>query len=144
MTPVGRRPIDRITGTLEVPNRLFVYGTMRAGQTARALVANSITRMIPATARGRIYAFPMGYPGFVEGDDGEVVGELLWLGELAGTFALLDAYEGADFARTLIEVTSSEGEQVAAWIYKLANPSTVSLGTLIEDGDWVRYWNEQD
>jgi gamma-glutamylcyclotransferase (GGCT)/AIG2-like uncharacterized protein YtfP len=30
-----------------------------------------------------------------------------------------------------------------AWIYTLADPSAASLGTLIEHGDWVRYWTEE-
>ncbi|HEU0030764.1 MAG TPA: gamma-glutamylcyclotransferase [Kofleriaceae bacterium] len=134
--------VERTTGSHEVLDRLFVYGTMRQGQTARSLVANSITRSTRAYTSGHIYAFPMGYPGFVEGD-GQVVGELLWLTELAATFGLLDAYEGEDFARVIKQVTTEDGEQIWSWIYTLADPTAVKLGTRIDDGDWVRYWTEQ-
>ena len=132
-----RRP----TGT-QVLDRLFVYGTMRQGQTARSLIANQIARSAPATTQGAIFAFPMGHPGFVEGN-GSVVGEVIWLTELAATFALLDAYEGADFTRVVRPISLSNGEITTAWLYALADPSAARLGVQIPHGDWVRYWTEQ-
>ena len=140
----GTFEVERTTGSHEVLDRLFVYGTMRQGQTARSLVANSIVKCVSAHTNGRIYAFPMGYPGFTEGDGiGRVRGEVLWLTELAATFGLLDAYEGEDFARVIKRVTLASGEEVWTWIYTLADPAAVKLGSLIPDGDWVRYWTEQ-
>jgi gamma-glutamylcyclotransferase (GGCT)/AIG2-like uncharacterized protein YtfP len=139
----GTWEVERTTGTHEVLDRLFVYGTLREGQTARSLVANQVTRSVKATTRGAIFAFPMGYPGFVEDDAGTVRGDVIWLTELAATFGLLDAYEGQDFARMIRPVTLETGEDIWAWIYVLSDPKTVQLGTRIEDGDWVRYWTEQ-
>ena len=140
----GTFEVERTTGSHEVLDRLFVYGTMRQGQTARSLVANSIKKSTKAFTSGQIYAFPMGYPGYTEGDGkGRVVGEIVWLTDLAATFGLLDAYEGEDFARVLKQVTTEGGEEQWAWIYTLADPGAIKLGTLIEDGDWVRYWTEQ-
>jgi gamma-glutamylcyclotransferase (GGCT)/AIG2-like uncharacterized protein YtfP len=137
----GTFEVERTTGSHEVLDRLFVYGTMRSGQTARSLVANSITRTEPGHVAGKIYAFPMGYPGFSESDGtGRVVGEVLWLTEIPATFGLLDAYEGQDFARVISQVTLLSGEVIWAWLYTLADPAAIKLGTLIEDGDWVRYW----
>jgi gamma-glutamylcyclotransferase (GGCT)/AIG2-like uncharacterized protein YtfP len=142
--PTGTFEVARTTGTHEVLDRLFVYGTLRRGQTARSLVANEITRCVKASARGSLYAFPMGYPGFSDADPtGRVLGEVVWLTELAATFGLLDAYEGNDFVRVIKEVTLETGEQVWAWVYALADPSATRLGTKIDDGDWVRYWTEQ-
>lgn len=136
--------MERTTGSHEVLDRMFVYGTLRSGQTARSLVANSITRVVPASTSGKIYAFPMGYPGFNEGDgSGRVIGEVIWLTELAATFGLLDAYEGEAFARVIKQVTLETGEEIWAWIYTLADPASINVGTLIPDGDWVRYWTEQ-
>lgn len=132
-----RRP----TGT-QVLDRLFVYGTMRQGQTARSLIANQIARSAMATTRGTIFAFPLGYPGFVEGD-GSVCGEVIWLTELAATFALLDAYEGADFTRVVRPVELANGEVMTAWLYALADPAAARHGVQIPHGDWVRYWTEQ-
>ena len=139
----GSFEVERTTGSREVLDRLFVYGTLRDGQTARSLVANSITGANPATTEGSLYAFPMGYPGYVEDGGGQVHGEVLWLTELAATFALLDAYEGTDFARMIRQVTLDSGEVIWAWIYVLSDPAAVKLGTRIEHGDWVRYWTEQ-
>lgn len=139
----GSFEVERTTGSHEVLDRLFVYGTLRDGQTARSLVANQITGASPATTEGSLYAFPMGYPGFVETGEGIVRGEVLWLIELAATFALLDAYEGTDFVRMVRKVTLDTGEVIWAWIYVLSDPAAVKLGTRIEDGDWVRYWTEQ-
>jgi len=137
--------IERTTGSHEILDRLFVYGTLRQGQTARSLVANQIKRCVKASTLGAIYGFPMGHPGFVDGDGtGRVIGEVIWLTELAATFGLLDAYEGQDFARVIKKVTLEEtNEQVWAWVYALSDPGAVKFGTLIEDGDWVRYWTEQ-
>src|SRR5690242_14166935 len=137
--------VERTTGSHEILDRLFVYGTLRSGQTARSLVANQIKRCVKAATSGLIYAFPMGHPGFVEGDGtGIVVGEVLWLSDLAATFGLLDAYEGQDFARVIRKVTLDDtNEQTWAWIYELSDPSAARFGTRIDDGDWVRYWTEQ-
>jgi gamma-glutamylcyclotransferase (GGCT)/AIG2-like uncharacterized protein YtfP len=135
--------VERTTGSHEILDRLFVYGTLRQGQTARSLVANQITRCEKAWTSGSIYAFPMGHPGYIEGD-GRVEGEVIWLAELAATFGLLDAYEGQDFARIIRQVhLEDSGEKVWAWVYTLADPAAVQFGTRIEHGDWVRYWTEQ-
>jgi gamma-glutamylcyclotransferase (GGCT)/AIG2-like uncharacterized protein YtfP len=131
----------RRTGNFDVVDRLFVYGTLRSGQTARSLIVPHVVKFEPATIRGKIYAFPMGYPGLVEGD-GEVKGELMTITDLAAAFALLDAYEGADFVRLLKMVTNAEGQGEAAWVYYLSDPGTVHLAEPIPDGDWVRYWEE--
>jgi gamma-glutamylcyclotransferase (GGCT)/AIG2-like uncharacterized protein YtfP len=137
--------IERTTGSHEILDRVFVYGTLRQGQTARSLIANQIKRCMSATTMGSMYAFPMGHPGMIEGDGtGRVVGEVIWLTDLAASFGLLDAYEGEDFARIRKKVTLDEtNEQTWAWVYTLADPAAATFGTLIEDGDWVRYWTEQ-
>ena len=140
----GTFEVERTTGSHEVLDRLFVYGTLRAGQTARSLIANNIARWVKASTTGSIYAFPMGYPGYTETDSkGRVVGEVLWLTDLPATFGLLDAYEGQDFARVIKQVTLETGEEVWTWIYTLADPGAARHGSLIPSGDWVAYWNEQ-
>lgn len=131
----------RRTGNFDVVDRLFVYGTLRTGQTARSLIVPHVVKFERATIRGKIYAFPMGYPGLVDGD-GEVKGELMTITDLAAAFALLDAYEGTDFVRLLKMVTNADGKPEAAWVYYLADPGAVHLAEPIPDGDWVRYWEE--
>lgn len=140
-TGVGE--VKRTTGSHEILDRLFVYGTLRQGQTARSLVTASVTRSARASISGQIYAFPMGYPGYIEGS-GRVIGEVLWLTDLAATLGLLDAYEGDDFVRAIRQVTTDAGEELWAWIYALADPEAVRLGTLVADGDWIRYRTERD
>lgn len=139
----GSFEVERTTGTHEVLDRLFVYGTLRQGQTARSIIANQITRCVPAHTTGELYSFPMGFPGFTEGEArGRVVGEVIWLSDLAATFGLLDAYEGQEFVRVIKQVMIASGE-IWAWVYTLADPGAVKLATRIPDGDWVRYWTEQ-
>ncbi|MBT8495701.1 MAG: gamma-glutamylcyclotransferase, partial [Deltaproteobacteria bacterium] len=85
----------------EVINRLFVYGTLREGHAAASMIADHVVGSEPATTSGRIVAFADGYPGMVEDSRAEVIGELLTIGDLAPALALIDAYEGDDFARTI-------------------------------------------
>jgi gamma-glutamylcyclotransferase (GGCT)/AIG2-like uncharacterized protein YtfP len=126
-----------------VVDRLFVYATLRQGQTARSLIANQIVRSVKASTTGAVYVFPMGYAGLVETAERRVIGELLWLTELPATFGLLDAYEGDEFARVVKKVTLETGEEVWSWIYVLTDPEAIQHGTLIEHGDWERYWQER-
>ena len=140
----GTFEVRRQTGSNEVLDRLFVYATLRQGQTARSLIAHHIVKSVRASTTGAIYVFPMGYAGFVEtATPARVVGELLWLTELPATFGLLDAYEGDEFARVIRQVTLETGEPVWSWIYVLSDPETIAHGTLIEHGDWARYLREQ-
>jgi gamma-glutamylcyclotransferase (GGCT)/AIG2-like uncharacterized protein YtfP len=119
-------------------DRLFVYGTLRTGEAAAALVAPHVRRARPATVAGKMYAFSMGYPGLVAGD-GAVRGEVLWLADLGEALPLLDEYEGEDFARVLCTAELEDGAQVTAWCYVLADPTAVVDAEQILDGDWVRY-----
>ena len=122
-----------------VVNRLFVYGTLRSGQAARSLIADSVLAAVPATARGRMFALPDGYPGFLPGTDGRVVGEMMTLSDLAAAFALLVAYEGEDFTRSLQEVELGDGTTVWAWCYVLRSPALAEEGEPIPGGDWAEY-----
>jgi gamma-glutamylcyclotransferase (GGCT)/AIG2-like uncharacterized protein YtfP len=139
----GSFEVMRQTGSNEVIDRLFVYATLRQGQTAHSLIAPQIARCEPASTSGAIYVFPMGYAGFIEAEALRVVGEVLWLTELPATFGLLDAYEGPEFARVIKQVTLASGEAVWAWIYVLSDPDAATHGRLLEGGDWERYLRDQ-
>jgi gamma-glutamylcyclotransferase (GGCT)/AIG2-like uncharacterized protein YtfP len=141
----GSFDVQRTTGSNEVLDRLFVYATLREGQTARSLIANQITRSVNATVTGAIYAFPIGYAGYIEADEPlRVIGELVWLAELPATLGLLDAYEGEEFARVIKQVRLATGDTMWSWIYVLADPETIKHGTLIDHGDWIRYRAESE
>ncbi len=136
----GSFEVRRTTGSNEVVDRLFVYATLRQGQTARSLIATQIAKSVKASTTGAIYVFPMGYAGLVEvSGPSQVIGELLWLTELPATFGLLDAYEGDEFVRVIKQVTLETGERVWSWIYVLSDPEAIKHGSLIEHGDWTRY-----
>ena len=123
----------------KIVDTLFVYGSLGTGQTARSLIAEHVTRSESATVTGRIYAFPDGYPGLVNDDDATVVGELLHLTDLMTVFALLDAYEGDDFKRSMRQVTTESGAKSWAWCYELADPKLADEGELVANGDWSTF-----
>lgn len=126
-------------------DRLFVYGSLRAGETARSLVAHYVARSEPASGFGVLYAFPDGYPGLLEEGQDSVLGEVLWLDKLAAALPLLDAYEGDDFIRILKEVTvTSSGQRLWCWTYVLADERYARGAERIDHGDWVRWRRDND
>ena len=122
-------------------DRLFVYGTLRTGEAAHAIVAPFVTQVVRATALGTMYALPAGYPGVVADDRAVIHGELLTLRDLADALPALDAYEGDDFARVLAEVTCASGT-TWAWLYALASPELSRIGVRVTHGDWSRWLAE--
>jgi gamma-glutamylcyclotransferase (GGCT)/AIG2-like uncharacterized protein YtfP len=127
------------TSQQSIVDRLFAYGSLRSGQPARSLITNHVIASQPATIAGRLYAIADSYPGYVPGESGTVVGELMVLGDLAASLALLDAYEGEEFVRGIQEVTLADGTRVWAWCYVLASPDLAEGAELIESGDWSRH-----
>ena len=118
-------------------DRIFVYGSLRTGQSARGLVEPFVREWEPVTVRGELFAFPSGYPGVVLGGNrGLVMGELLWLRDLHACLPILDEYEGADYRRELAEI-QHVGGPTWAWIYVLEDPRVAALGTPVPGGEWV-------
>lgn len=140
----ARRGAGWSTAVQAIVNRLFVYGTLRSGQAARSLIANHVLAAEPARARGRMFALPDGYPGFLPGPEGRVVGELMTLSDLAAAFALLDAYEGEEFTRSLQEVELGDGQVLWAWCYVLSSPALAEEGEPVPGGDWAAYLRGSD
>jgi gamma-glutamylcyclotransferase (GGCT)/AIG2-like uncharacterized protein YtfP len=133
-----RRSAGWSTAQQAVVDRLFVYGTLRSGQAARSLVTNYVARSQAATATGRLYSLDDGYPALVPGPNGIVIGELCHLRDLAAALALLDAYEGQELQRSLLQVLAA-GRVIWAWAYLLANPTAVDEAEIIVCGDWARH-----
>ena len=143
-TTTGRgRRAGWSTQANDVVDRVFVYGTFRLGEPARAMIDGYVESHEPASITGRIYAFAEGWPGMVEDDDAVVVGELLWLQELAAALPLLDAYEGEEFRRVLRLARRADGASMYAWCYMLADAATAATGALIPHGDWTRWRRER-
>ncbi len=118
---------------------MFVYGTLRSGQTARSLIGDHVVASEPATMTGAMYAMPEGYPAVITDGDHQIHGELVTLCDLAAAFLLLDAYEGASYRRILVRAHRADGSEAWAWVYALADPAAAARGELIEHGDWARY-----
>jgi len=138
--------VPKVGTATEVPgvvDRLFVYGSLRAGQAARSLIADHVVRAGPATTTGTLIAFPE-YPAMIDSGPETVVGELIWLRDLAAALALLDAYEGEDYRRVLKRIRLSTGEDEWGWCYVLADPALAIAGTAVPGGDWVRWVAERD
>lgn len=118
-------------------DRLFVYGSLRTGESARSLVEPFVRDWEPATVRGAMFAFAAGYPGIVlDARGGIIMGELLWLRDLAEALPALDAYEGADYDRVMVQA-EHVGGPTWAWGYVLADPRIAALGTPVPGGEWL-------
>jgi gamma-glutamylcyclotransferase (GGCT)/AIG2-like uncharacterized protein YtfP len=132
-----RHSLEAATRPVGLVDRLFVYGSLRTGQTARGLVEPYVREWSPATVRGSMYAFSSGYPGVVlEATGGIVMGELLWLRDLTAALPVLDAWEGDDYDRVLVQVDHLAGT-TWSWIYVLADPRVAALGTPVPEGEWI-------
>jgi gamma-glutamylcyclotransferase (GGCT)/AIG2-like uncharacterized protein YtfP len=121
----------------QVEEYFFVYGTLRSefeNVHARRLRAEA-RLMGPATVRGSIFRISH-YPGFRATPDGEVQGELYCLVDPARTLAALDRYEGAQYRRVLIPVSTRGLSWGAAWIFEYI--SEPAGGTRIDSGDFCR------
>jgi gamma-glutamylcyclotransferase (GGCT)/AIG2-like uncharacterized protein YtfP len=118
-------------------DRVFVYGSLRTGQSARHLIEPFVVAWEPATVRGELFGFPSGYPAVILAPDaGLVMGELLVLRDLPRCLPVLDAYEGVDYVREAIQVHHVGGPSWA-WIYVLADPRATALGTHVPSGEWL-------
>lgn len=106
---------------------LFLYGTLRKGESAEGEIAADVVRRAPARARGRLLDLNAPYPGAVFGpDEGLLVGEIVWIRPSAfqATLDRVDTYENVPFLfrRIAIEV-ETEGQKVEAWAYTYTHAS---------------------
>jgi gamma-glutamylcyclotransferase (GGCT)/AIG2-like uncharacterized protein YtfP len=127
-----RRSEDPGGGT-EPPAEVFVYGTLRSGESRSGLLRGRRER---SRLAGVLYDTGHGYPAMVAGGGGWVVGERVRCP--AADLARLDAYEGVGEGLYRREALRDE-EGVRCWVY-VAGPALRSrLGPerLIESGDWL-------
>lgn len=125
---------------------LFLYGVLRA-DIAGEKVEPLLTGLGPgwsATVPGELWAIPdpQGwYPALLPGDGadvGTVQGMLHEAGDV--DLAALDAFEGPDYQRTAVTVTSASGELPAmAWRYTAELPDGAEP---VPDGDFAAWLAE--
>lgn len=129
---------------------VFVYGTLRSGQSNDRLLADIAYRVRVATVRGLRLHDAGWFPYAMSGDtDDLVVGEVQWLsaGHYAETLARLDRLEGCDAShpesshyvrlRAIAEPVDG-GEPVEGWVYVVGDSDADRVAglPLITSGDW--------
>jgi gamma-glutamylcyclotransferase (GGCT)/AIG2-like uncharacterized protein YtfP len=113
---------------------LFVYGSLRSEfDNIHAARLRSESRFAgTATVAGSIFLVGP-YPGYRTEPGGTVQGEIYALSDASATLAHLDEYEGKEYERITVSLTSQNGE---AWIYRYARP--LPLSKRILSGDFTR------
>jgi gamma-glutamylcyclotransferase (GGCT)/AIG2-like uncharacterized protein YtfP len=129
------------------PTRLFVYGTLMAGEcNADQIPDHLVRRRRAAWLRGSLVDLGR-YPALRLDDGGVVVGELLELaaGGANDLLQRLDAFEGPGYGRALhaVHIDSddhSDDHSVRAWVF--VQVPVGDGGRPIPDGDW-RAWRRR-
>lgn len=79
---------------------VFVYGTLKPGQSNHQICASSVLEARPAIAQGQLYALPFGYPAMALStatwDRSSIVHGILLSFADAGILDVLDTYEQHD------------------------------------------------
>jgi gamma-glutamylcyclotransferase (GGCT)/AIG2-like uncharacterized protein YtfP len=120
---------DQVTAVATEEQRpIFVYGTLRQGESAEDVIARDVVRRVPARARARVLEINAPYPAAFFGPDeqGILPGELVYLKPSTYEAVLdrVDEYENVPFLFRRIPVTvEAEGVQVAAWAYTYTHAS---------------------
>jgi gamma-glutamylcyclotransferase (GGCT)/AIG2-like uncharacterized protein YtfP len=125
-------------------NPVFVYGTLRDGESNRHVIEAFLTSTRQVRHHGAELHYVAPYPMAVDGE-GTVVGELVTLLEIGykSALAALDRFEGYDsvtdtgtYRRRLCQVVDAvSGEEAEAWVY-LGDRSVVGQHPCVESGDW--------
>lgn len=122
-------------------DRLFVYGTLRPGAGAYAMVEGSVERHQPAVLPGYgLVGEGHRYPWCIEASGREVAGALLWLDDPVRMLEHLDRYEGVDeddpeYRRVTLGVLTADGEY-PAWVY-VGGPGVPNDARPLDGGDWL-------
>lgn len=103
--------------------RLFVYGTLRPGHTNASILENIGGEWLPGYVTGTFYERGWGaaadFPGIVLDKNGPSVHGYVFLSNnLAMHWPMLDEFEEG-YDRVEVDVITTEGQHVTAWIYQL-------------------------
>ena len=103
--------------------RLFVYGTLRPGHTNAHILESIGGDWVPGSVKGWFYERGWGaaadFPGIVLDEHGlQVQGYVFTSDKLGAHWPMLDEFEEG-YDRVIVEVTTTDNQQVTAWIYQL-------------------------
>lgn len=134
----------------EQEHRVFVYGTLRQGESRRGALEESIEISKKAQLAGFKMYHLGGFPGIVRIKDDEkanpILGELYQINE--NTLAVLDRIEGhreedprsSFYRRTEVSVLvpgkDAKPTFISCWTYVFNDPRRIKNCPVIESGDW--------
>ena len=103
---------------------LFVYGTLGPGRPNAHIMENIggtwLNGSVEGTLEQKGWGAEMGYPGIVLDKSGNRVNGFLFSSEnLATNWKILDDFEGEEYERVPVEVTTERGDKVQSSIYML-------------------------
>ena len=124
---------------------VFVYGTLKPGESNHHYCGNLILNQAPALVRGRLYALPAGYPAMTTGE-GWVKG--VWLtfadSQLLSALDQLEEYvpdrpaAQNEYQRVWVELFSGDQELIGfGWTYQMsAERIRQEGGRFLGSGEW--------
>jgi len=127
-------------------DRLFVYGTLMAGECRHSWLAGAAAAEFQGEAGAAGSLLDLGsFPGMLPAGEpaARVHGELYRLADPPSSLATLDRIEGfygfgaggSLFRRSLVWAEGADQPKTLAWVYLYSDPSA---GTPIPSGDWRR------
>ncbi|WP_252315488.1 gamma-glutamylcyclotransferase family protein [Sinobaca sp. H24] len=128
---------------------VFVYGTLCSGlHNYEKYLKGRTEKEVPAVTAGKLHAAAHNqYPCLLKEGELPIAGELMYVhsSRYKDVMAQLDQLEGynehdkenSDYVRERIEVATSEGDWVTAYIYYWNQPD--DLGVWIKEGSWRKY-----
>ena len=126
MTILSLEAFNRNQITDQMPDKLFVYGTLKPGEPMDHLLESIGGRWEKATLRGELIeagsAPGVHYPGVILDESGDVIEGFLFISEnLPDHWGTLDRYEGRDYQRVKVDVRLEGGEVEKAYVYEWRN-----------------------
>lgn len=130
----------------QLMHRLFVYGTLRAGEPNHAIFLSNTER----EQNGRLEGFQMyalsGYPFIIKDDKASVFIESYLVDDkILARIDLLELFLGPDhpeneYERVQVQLTDGR----TGWVYCYADTAEADLRYPVADGDWISYRQENE
>ena len=107
-----------------MPERLFVYGTLRPGESNERFLADIPGKWMHASITGILfpagYGATDGYPVLVPDENGQLIyGQVLEANFTEADWQVLDDFETEAYERVLNPIVTENGENLSAFVYIL-------------------------